>query len=791
MTRPHRLARGSSRLRPAVDRLEGRALMATAGSLDPTFGGGRGYVVGSISAGTSTPTSSVVGQAVAAVEPDGAVVVATSDPMANSVSVSGVTTDLTLAVRRLNADGTPDTTFGTDGKTDVPLPAGFAVEGGPSKVLIGPNGQILLIGILDLYNSAGTNESLLATFNADGSLDTNFGTGGVVTTTTPIAADAAFEPNGDAVVAALGGLRLLTPQGTFDTSFGTNGLAAFPSASGLISQVVGGLAVQPDGQIVALVVNESSGGNANVLVRFNADGSPDTSVSQAGIQASGIDGSSGVGVGLAIEPDGQYLVLGSHQVTDIETTPVLALLKSDGTLAKSETLFSAAAATFTSDLTLQPNGDVVMLADSVYTPNSANASLYRLTPELTPDPTFGVNGLSLVNIPPATGTSANFAPQLAGVTPDNQVILAGSNEPLNEAPTNDFVARLRATPTPATPGDYYGDGVSDPAVFLAGPADLVIGNSSGGPGQVVQLGAPGQGNTIPAPGDYAGIGRDAPAVYMAQFGYWAIQDPTGQTPGLTFPFGQAGVGNTVPVQADYSGTGQDDVAVYLTQSATWDILKPGLEPGVTFPFGVAGVGQTVPVPGDYYGTGQSDVAVYLTRTATWAILAPGLNPGFTVQFGIPGAGNSIPVPGDYDGSGRTELAVYLPALGELQYISAKGTVVTVPFGIPGAGQTLPEPGDYDGSGKTEVAAYLPALNTFAYRPANGGPDVSFVVGFAGSGPIVPVTQVPPSPLLVGSGSGSGLAIEPAGVTGQADALDFLMPLASDPKKARAGDTSAH
>ena len=113
------------------------------------------------------------------------------------------------------------------------------------------------------------------------------------------------------------------------------------------------------------------------------------------------------------------------------------------------------------------------------------------------------------------------------------------------------------------------------------------------------------------------------------------------------------------------------------------------------------------------------------------------------------------MPGDYDGSGRTELAVYLPALGELQYISAKGTVVTVPFGIPGAGQTLPEPGDYDGSGKTEVAAYLPALNTFAYRPAGGGPDVSFPVGFAGSGPIVPVTQVPPSPLLVGSGVGFG------------------------------------
>ena len=132
------------------------------------------------------------------------------------------------------------------------------------------------------------------------------------------------------------------------------------------------------------------------------------------------------------------------------------------------------------------------------------------------------------------------------------------------------------------------------------------------------------------------------------------------------------------------------------------------------------------------------MAVYLPQTATWSVLAPGLAPGFTVQFGIPGAGNSIPVPGDYDGSG-----------------------------------------------KTEVAAYLPGLNTFAYRPADGAADVSFTVGFAGSGPIVPVTQVVPSTLLP-TGSGTADAIEPAGVTGEADELDFVMPLASS-KKTRPGD----
>ncbi len=248
----------------------------------------------------------------------------------------------------------------------------------------------------------------------------------------------------------------------------------------------------------------------------------------------------------------------------------------------------------------------------------------------------------------------------------------------------------------------------------------------------------------------------------------------------------AGQGQTLPASGDYFGAGSDQVAVYLAQSATWDILAPGLKPGISFTFGQPGLGNTIPVGGDYYGVGSDQVAVYLPLTATWSVLGPNLTPGFSFRFGIPGQGNSIPMPGDYDGSGRTEPAVYLPSLAEVQYISASGSIVTIPFGVTGAGQTLPAPGDYDGSGKTEVAAYFPASNTFVYRPAGGGADVGFQVGFASQGPIVPVTRVVPLTFL---GHSTPPPVLPSSVLGQADALDFVIPLASA-KKAKPGDPPA-
>ena len=88
-----------------------------------------------------------------------------------------------------------------------------------------------------------------------GSLDTSFGTGGIVTVNlTALGAGgeqaALQEPNGDIVVALDQGMLRFLPNGQLDTSFGTNGLA-----TGILVQPLNALAVQPNGQIITSGVN--------------------------------------------------------------------------------------------------------------------------------------------------------------------------------------------------------------------------------------------------------------------------------------------------------------------------------------------------------------------------------------------------------------------------------------------------------------------------------------------------------------------------------------------------------
>ncbi len=811
-TRPTRRAR----FRPIVDRLEGRALMAFAGSLDPTFGTG-GFTVTQLHPGNNTGLSGI--DAIAA-EPDGSLVEMGMAGTAPSGSIPMVTYGLI----HLTANGALDASFGNGGEADLTLPAGQFVESYPeggSSLLVQPDGKIVITGFTQIQHNFDYTPtySIVARFNANGTPDSSFGTNGLVefgTASTPnpfLAEKAALQANGQIVLAGTtpvpgsstgaeqAVVTRLNANGQVDTTFGTGGMAVLANANR-----VSGVAIEPNGQILPYGWLQSTSGAIGTIIvpaidRLNADGTLDASFSEAGIQSTPIS----VFSGLVVQPNGQIVAVGGNFNGSEE--PYVVRLNADGSLDKSILLQTKATAQYSEpanyvnveDVGLAPDGDLLIAFKSSF----VGPVVTRLTSNLTLDATFGTAGTAVIPapLPPTTpnATEDVYNGSALVITSSGQVIVAGTgiygeihpaqpNSPPYFIPLTNYnvVARLNPTGTSARPGDYTGDGLADPDFFLGGTAYFVIGNSSGGAAQAVQLGTPGFDNTIPAPGDYYATGQEDVAAYLTQIGYYAIKDPTGQTPGLLLPIGVAGFGQTLPAPGDYFGAGSDQVAVYLAQSATWDILAPGLKPGLTFPFGAPGVGNTIPVSGDYFGVGSDQVAVYLPQSATWSILGPGLTPGFTFSFGIPGQGNSIPMPGDYDGSGKTEPAVYLPALGEVQYITPAGQVVTIPFGVAGAGVTLPAPGDYDGSGKTEVAAYFPYSGEFVYRPASGGADVGFQVGFADQSPIVPVTTVVPAALL---GNFTVPSVSAFAILGQPDPLDFLPPLASSAKKSRPGVTS--
>jgi uncharacterized delta-60 repeat protein len=127
------------------------------------------------------------------------------------------------------ADGTPDSSFGTGGA--VISTFGFAQCGAESLVRQ-PDGKLVVAGFVGDYPAVATG-FLLARYNADGSLDPSFGTGGRVTTTggETTARDLLLQPDGKLIAIGYGGfpgpvqIRLVRYEsnGSIDMTFGTGG----------------------------------------------------------------------------------------------------------------------------------------------------------------------------------------------------------------------------------------------------------------------------------------------------------------------------------------------------------------------------------------------------------------------------------------------------------------------------------------------------------------------------------------------------------------------------------------
>jgi uncharacterized delta-60 repeat protein len=246
---------------------------ADAGNLDPAFGIG-GKVVTDFAAGIDVANG-------VAVQADGRIVVV-------GRAVTSLGSDAALA--RCNPDGSLDTSFGNSGLVTTHFPTSLSSFGDAEwfDVGIDADGRIVVAGLVLTSSSVTLRDFAVARYDTNGSLDTTFGGAGFVTTPSPFNADGvgglALQADGKIVVAGLlfvaatGGrdfaLMRYSTNGTLDTSFGTGGIVttSFPSSSddGAVD-----LAIQTDGNIVAV-------GNAAfvstlgdfAIVRYNPDGSP-------------------------------------------------------------------------------------------------------------------------------------------------------------------------------------------------------------------------------------------------------------------------------------------------------------------------------------------------------------------------------------------------------------------------------------------------------------------------------------------------------------------------------------
>ena len=328
------------------------------------------------------------------------------------------------------ATGALDPSSGASGTvtTDLAGPVGACPA---NALLLQPDGKLISVGDSDANPEDGQDpmpQISLVRYNPDGSWDPGFGSHGVVRTTIPggnaYANAALLQPDGKIVVAGYywpSGPRAFAllrydPDGSLDPSFGTGGIVTTPVGDD--DSEAYGVALQPDGKIVAGGVATNSNVSSSALVRYNPDGTIDASFGSDGIVLDTQVRQHGFAA-IALQPDGKILGVGQGAIWPWTATP-LTRFNSDGTPDSSfgSGGVSRAATGQADALTLQPDGKIVVVGE-----NSNSFSVTRVDPDGTADPSFGSGG----TVTTPMGLGFNEASAVA-LQPDAKIVVAGPSQ---------------------------------------------------------------------------------------------------------------------------------------------------------------------------------------------------------------------------------------------------------------------------------------------------------------------------------------------------------------------------
>lgn len=682
------------------------------GTFDFTFNGGDG-IASTDFAGRYDEATDI------AVQPDGKIIAA------------GRATDATganqVALARYNVNGTLDTSFDADGLVTTDL-AQYSSED-TQALALQPDGKMIVAGSAKNPTTL-LNDAYLIRYNANGSLDSSFGTGGIVITLGNQVAegnvwlypyDIVLQPNGKIVVAGLadyisvygdGYVARYNANGSLDATFLTNVPNHTVNGSVVVNfannyNVLNAVALQSDGKIVvAGWTNEAS--PDLTVARLNTNGALDTSFDGDGKLTTDFGNNTGdFAYDVDIQPDGKIVAVGRTNIN--QTDMAAARYNPNGSL---DTTFGGGDGKINIDfgtfgdtctaVAFQPDGKIILGGVSEPERFLNGYTVVKLTPSGAFDTSFGGGtGRAITTLGEGVGTGLGMVVNDMVLQPNGRVLLAGTCA-FNSTDRDFTLVRYENSNISRARFDFDGDGKSDTSVFRPSSGLWYLLQSQAG-FSGVPFGVSGDAIT---PADYDGDGRTDVAVFRPSNGYWYLQRSTSGFTAVQF-----GASGDLPRPGDYDGDGKADICIFRPSNGTWYFLNSSDGQFVYAQFGQSG---DAPVIADFDGDRKSDLALYRPSSGSWYWLNSSNGQLNAVQFG---ASADIPVVGDYDGDGKSDLGVFRPSNGTWYLQESIVGFVGVLFGQNG---DFPVADDYDGDGKTDVAVYRPATGDWYIQRSQAG-----------------------------------------------------------------------
>jgi uncharacterized delta-60 repeat protein len=281
-----------------------------------------------------------------------------------------------------------------------------------------------------------------ALFGAAGDLDTTFDGDGKVLTdfsgnSSDVGNDVAAQSDGKIVVVGFTGIAPpgdpVLPSfavaryelnGALDLTFDGDGKVSTDFTPTSV-ELAHALAIQPDGKILAAgEVNDDASNRNFALIRYNSDGTLDTSFDGDGKVLTDFEHGIESSEAIALQPDGRIVLAGYTSPGPDPPDIALVRYNPDGSLdsafdgdGKLITPISAGSGDYPKDVAVQPDGRIVAGGVS-WTGGNRNAVLVRYLPDGSLDDSFDGDGKLVV----ATPTYAIYA---LALQQDGKIVTAG------------------------------------------------------------------------------------------------------------------------------------------------------------------------------------------------------------------------------------------------------------------------------------------------------------------------------------------------------------------------------